>query len=269
VPVTAAASPGELAWTGDEVVLLTMKSQDAPAAIADLAAAAPPSITVVCAQNGVANERAALRRFEHTLAMCVVCPATHLVAGVVRAESHPCPGILDLGRYPHGSGLEVEEVAMALCEAGFDSQALDDVMRWKYRKLLVNLGNAVEAICTPPVDDGPLLLAVREEGVACLAAAGIDAASAQEDRARRGDLIRIRPVNGEIRGGSSTWQSLERRSGQVETEYLNGEIVLLGRLHGVPTPANALVQRVATRLAREHLPPRSLDQRELLGQLAR
>ena len=57
-------------------------------------------------------------------------------------------------------------------------------------------------------------------------------------RTRRGDRLRLQPVDGELRPGGSSWQSLARGVGTIETDYLNGEIVLLGRLHGVPTPAN-------------------------------
>jgi lysophospholipase L1-like esterase len=35
---------------------------------------------------------------------------------------------------------------------------------------------------------------------------------------------------------------LARATGSIETDYLNGEIAMLGRLHGVPTPVNALLQ---------------------------
>jgi 2-dehydropantoate 2-reductase len=38
-------------------------------------------------------------------------------------------------------------------------------------------------------------------------------------------------------------------------EFLNGEIVLLGALHGVATPVNALLQRVALEAAREGRQP--------------
>jgi 2-dehydropantoate 2-reductase len=44
----------------------------------------------------------------------------------------------------------------------------------------------------------------------------------------------------------------------VETDYLNGEIVLLGALHGIPTPYNRAIQILANRAAREGIPPRSL-----------
>ena len=89
--------------------------------------------------------------------MCVICPATHLAPGVVEAESSPCPGILDVGRYPDGIDATVAEVAAALTTATFDSRVLADVMRWKYAKLLVNLGNAVEAICGPRCGTGELV----------------------------------------------------------------------------------------------------------------
>jgi 2-dehydropantoate 2-reductase len=65
------------------------------------------------------------------------------------------------------------------------------------------------------------------------------------------------------RPGGSSWQSLARGSGSIETDFLNGEVVLLGRLHGVPTPRNAALQRLAGRLAREHRPPGSLSPDEL------
>ena len=100
-----------------------------------------------------------------------------------------------------------------------------------------------------------------------LAAAGIDNVSAEEDRARRGDLLRMRPVEGRRREGGSSWQSLARGTGTIEADYLNGEIVLLGRLHGVPTPANALLQRLANQGAAEGRPPGFLTPEDILARL--
>jgi 2-dehydropantoate 2-reductase len=48
-------------------------------------------------------------------------------------------------------------------------------------------------------------------------------------------------------------QSVMRGTGDIEADYLNGEIVQLGRLHGVETPANAVVQQVGNRMARDRL----------------
>ena len=55
-------------------------------------------------------------------------------------------------------------------------------MRWKYRKLLMNLANAVEALAGPEGRFGPLAREAQREGREVLAAAGIDVASVEEDR---------------------------------------------------------------------------------------
>jgi 2-dehydropantoate 2-reductase len=267
LPIPAVASPSELARRDDDVVLLGMKSQDTTAALDALRDTSDGNPPIVCLQNGVANERAALRRFADVYAVCVMCPAAHLEPGVVQATSAPISGLLDIGRYPAGLDGTAEQIASALQASTFESEPRTDVMRWKYTKLLMNLANAVEAVCgrTDGADD--LTRSVRREGVACLRAAAIDFASREEDQARRGDLLKIAPINGSTRGGGSSWQSLERGTGSIESDYLNGEIVLLGRLHGVPTPANELMQQLANRSARERRPPGWMPARDVLAQL--
>lgn len=51
--------------------------------------------------------------------------------------------------------------------------------------------------------------------------------------------------------------------GQVETDYLNSEIVLLGRLHGVPEPLNAALTRLGRKLAAEGAGPGRMSRAEL------
>jgi 2-dehydropantoate 2-reductase len=86
-------------------------------------------------------------------------------------------------------------------------------------------------------------------------------------RDSRGDF-RLAPAGETQRAGGSSWQSLQRGAGSIEADYLNGEIALLGALHGVPTPVNRLVQRVANELARDGKPPGSITPDELRRQLA-
>jgi 2-dehydropantoate 2-reductase len=267
VEVPVVTDPAEARIGPDDVVLLAMKSQDTLPALADLKGVAPPSTPVVCLQNGVENERAALRCFEFVYGVCVICPATHLEPGVVESESASVPGLLDIGRYPVGVDDRSAAVSDVFCQASFESIERPDIMRWKYRKLLMNLNNAVQAVCHPP-GRSEIGRMVRAEGEACLAAAGIDVVSAEEDDARRAGKLDIRPVSGRLRGGGSSWQSLQRGAGSIESDYLNGEIVLLGRLHGVPTPVNALLQELAGDLARQGMPPGALSAGEFLDLLS-
>jgi 2-dehydropantoate 2-reductase len=45
--------------------------------------------------------------------------------------------------------------------------------------------------------------------------------------------------------GGSTWQSLTRGTGNVETDYLNGEIVAIAHRIGRDAPLNATLARLA------------------------
>ena len=270
VKVRVASAPEGVRIEAEDAVLLGMKSQDTAEALEALRSVAPPETAVACLQNGVANERAALRYFRNVYPVCVMCPASHLEPGVVLQHSVPAPGMLDVGRYPSGLDDRVTKMAAGFRAGGFDSVERPDVMRWKYRKLIMNLGNAVQALFAPG-EAGDLMKRLAAEGEECLRAAGIDFASADEDRARRADILQIKPIEGHPYGGGSTWQSLERGSGSVETDYLNGEIGLLGRLHGVPTPLNDRLQRVtAEAAARKDRPGRltAADVGALLGPLS-
>jgi len=274
LPLPTVSHPSEVGFTDDDVVILAVKSQDTAGALADLMASAPPNIAVVCAQNGVENERLALRHTANVYGVCVMMPAGHLEPGTVIAYSTPTTGLLDLGRYPAGLDSLAEHITADFESSTFSARPSKTIMRSKYAKLLMNLGNALEAACGPMrAGDAPEPTAVdlyrraRREGQEVLAAAGLDVASDEEDATRRGDLLQIRPVGEGGRGGGSSWQSLVRRTGSIEADHLNGEIVLLGRQHGMPTPVNALLQRVANRLARTATPPGSLSADDLRAQL--
>ena len=125
-----------------------------------------------------------------------MAPTAHIEPGVVDAQSAPIHGLLDIGRYPSGIDETATTVAAALSGSGFESVPRADIMRWKYTKLLMNLGNAVDATCRPGEDAGELVRRARAEGVATLDAAGIEYASREEDRARRADLLTVRPIEG-------------------------------------------------------------------------
>jgi 2-dehydropantoate 2-reductase len=268
LPIRAVEDVADVSWDGDAdgdpVVLLAVKGQHTDQALAQLmGASTPPTIPIVCMQNGVENERRALRHFPRTFGMCVMCPASQLHPGVVQVHSAPVSGLLDLGCFPRGLNAQAQAMADAIDATTFESVARPDIMRWKYRKLLMNLANAVEALCGPGARFSPLAKEVQREGKEALAAAGIEAVSSEEDRERRGDHLQMAATaTGEWQGGSS-WQSLARGAGSIEAEYLNGEIALLGGLHGVPTPVNELLQRLALQAASEGTAPGSMRLEDL------
>jgi 2-dehydropantoate 2-reductase len=268
--IPAYARPDELTWRPDDVVVLAAKSQDTEAAARDLHRAAG-DVPVVSAQNGVANERTLARWFDRVHGMCVMMPTAHLEPGVVQAHSVAATGILDLGRFPDGTDDVDDELATALRASRFECVARTDIMRWKYRKLVNNLGNSVQALCGRGLDGAEAMESLdllTAEAEAVFEAAGIDPVTDEEDEVRRADHLQLRPIGDEPRAGGSTWQSLTRGSG-IETDFLNGEIALLGRLHGIPTPANARIQALMADAAERRLAPGSMSAVELLAALRR
>ena len=257
--------PDQLDWAGDEVVLLCMKTQDTAEALQALRASAPATTAVVCAQNGVENERLALRLFEHVYGAVVMLPAVHLEPGVVLAHGGRLTGMIDVGRYPEGIDERAAALVQALRGARFLSEAREDVMRLKYAKLIMNLANAPTALCRPGPDCDELVELAKAEGRAVLSAAGVEFEDAQvSDRGGRWAELGVGEIRGRPYPGSSTWQSLTRGTGGIETDYLNGEIVLLGRLHGVPAPVNEALCRLAEQHVRERRAPATVPAEEVL-----
>ena len=265
IEAPAADTAAEVNWTDDTVCVLAVKSHQAGVALDDLADHAPTRTPIFCATNGVATELAALRRFADVYGVCVMLPSTHLEPGVVVAKCHPVPGILDLGRVPTGTTGLADAVSADLRDAGFESVARADIMAWKHRKLLMNVGNGVDAACVESDAADELARRAEAEGEAAIRAAGIPLVTAEQDKERRGEILQRRS-DAAPRGGS-TWQSVTRGTGSTEVDFLAGEIVLLGRLHGVPTPACELIQQVTTDLARRGGAARSLDASQLLARL--
>ena len=265
--IPAAGHPTEIEFRPGDVVLLTMKSQDTAAALDALRAAAG-DVPVVCAQNGVANERMALRRFSNVYGMLVILPATHLQPGAVVMHATTVGGVLDAGRYPRGVDSLIERVTSDLTQSGFLAEPNEQIMRHKYGKLLQNLGNAVQALCRADDHARDLVRLIRDEALACYEAARIEHTSGEELFGQRAAKITRGAIENLPRGGGSSWQSLERAAGSIETDFLNGEIALLGSLHGVPTPYNRLVQHAAAEAVRKGERPASHSASELIMTVA-
>src|SRR6266699_1356364 len=272
--IPAVAGPGELGLREDDVLLLATKTQDAEPLLTEWAwqpvhngTVAADSLPVVCAQNGVASQRIALRRFRHVYGMCVWLPATHLEPGVVGAYGAPMTGLLHLGRYPSGTDATAGQIGADLAGSGFLAPVVADVMRWKYGKLLANLSNAIEAVCghDARLYATELRRRVTAEGRAVLDAAGLAYARERESAELRADHVQILPVSGAEWAGGSSWQSLTRGTGSIEADFLNGEIVLMARERGMPVPVNEVLQRLANQAARDRRAPGSATPDQVLA----
>lgn len=268
VRVPLAADLSGVAIGADDVVILGMKTQDAALILDELALVAHPDAAIVCAQNGIEGERLALRRFGNVYGVYVYCNAVMTEPGVARSYTGDVWAILDLGRYPIGNDERGRKIAAELTAAGFSAKASEDIMYWKRAKLVLNTSNATQASCDDRAQAGEFMAMTIAEAHSVMAAAGLPFASLDEVRARADEDFVMTPIDGEISPGGSTFQSLARGNATTEADYLNGEIAMMGRMYGVPTPANSALQALMRRMARDQAAPCSIPADEIRALIA-
>ena len=281
-PVTAVGSIADMTLGTDDVILLSTKTQQvldvlpevADAAVHDdgtVVGRAGELLPVFLVTNGVSAEALAARYVRRVFGVCIWMPAVHLQPGEVIIRGVPMSGILHLGRVPAersdpSDRALLEEVSRDWHSATFDIALPADVMAWKHRKLISNIANVVDALVDDPRAARPVVTAADAEARAVLAAAGIPVVDDETEAAARAQGFTVEPVPGleETRLGSSTWQSLSRGTGSVETDYLNGEIVRIAHERGLPAPVNALLARLARTVVRDGRGPGSSSADELV-----
>jgi 2-dehydropantoate 2-reductase len=270
-----------------DLVLLTVKTQDVAQACRDIRpfVAGTP---VVAMQNGIQGDHLAAEVLgrEVVVGAVVMCAASYLYPGEVAVQF---PGWLIVGE-PFGAvGPRTRAIAGVLGSA-VPTYLTRHLARVRWSKLISNLNNALCAATGLSLAEvaraayGPTL-AVRlmKEGSMVARAAGIGldhGLYGLSPRALRQDpnaaliallqatMAAVLPVlpervaekviatAGRSRLGSlavrgSTWQSIARGR-PSEIDYLNGEIVRLGRRLGLPTPWNSHVVDVVHEVERAH-----------------
>ena len=267
IPVVS--HPAGLDFRDDDVVLMAMKSQHTGKA---LERAARPArrrrSSVVCVQNGVANEPAALRLFDDVYGVCVVLPALHLEPGVVEAlrdtrHRHPRRRSLPARRRTAGR---------------------EDRRRVRVGHLRVGAARRHHAVevreaAQQPRQRGRSALRSRPRG-ARRAPAGVDRGRgrARRRRHRRGDAARRTPPAAATASSGVATPPARVPAGRRGRAWPGGpgrsrpttstaRSCCSGRLHDVPTPVNLLLQQLAASAAREGRRPGTLPIAELIQML--
>lgn len=245
-------APPEL--TRDDILVLAVKSQDVEAVTATWAwrpvagGGVAADLPIVTLQNGLAAEHTAARRFSRIYAASVLTPASYTQTGRVSVAAGPKVAVITLGLYPGGADPLADAIAADLNRANILAEARHDILRWKAAKLLWNVRNALELFDGPQDRHDAVAALLEAEVRAVFAASGQDLALPGERRVSLANWNSAAPsATPGQRGRQSTWQSFVRGTSS-EVDFLNGEVVALGRRHGVPVPWNRAVQIAAARL---------------------
>jgi 2-dehydropantoate 2-reductase len=252
--IPAVTSPAQIAFRPDDVVFLTTQSQDSEDALKTLKRCVD-QIPVFCFQNAVRNEETAAQFFQDVYGVVVRIKAAYLKDGEVSARMDP-PGWVIMGRYPQGTDALVEAIAKQLRKAEIFVMVTPDIMRYKWGKLIRNLRTGVGAITNAGVADtqeiGKL---ARQELDDLLAEAGIPYVTDEQIAAEWPEFTLESPNFAAGEDKSSTWQSLTRQQGSVETEFFNGEVVRLAKKRGREAPINDGINRIIQEMAAKRETP--------------
>ena len=265
VPVVTA--PGQITFKSEDVVFLCLKGQHTEAALRDLKAVTS-DVPVFCFQNGIRNEATVSALFPRTYGVSIRAGGVFTTPGEVISKADP-PGWLWMGRYPNGKDETAEAAASDLREAGYYVLVTPEIMKYKWGKLLHNIGNAINAITGINDDDAKKIYeAIHKEAAELARASGIQWKT-EKDMKEEWPEFTGKPRK--VLGGSemsSSWQSLARGDGNIETDYFNGEITRLATKLGRKAPLNEALLKISNEMAENKekpgkYPPKEL--RQMLG----
>jgi 2-dehydropantoate 2-reductase len=260
---------------GASHVLVAVKSGDTEAAGRALRGVLGRDAVVISFQNGVRNAERLRALLPGHLVLAAMVPFN-----VVRTETRlhqGTSGTLAIEAHPRAAPLRD-----ALVRAGLPTLLEPEVARRQWGKLLVNLGNAVNALSGLPIramlaDRGHrrVMAALVEEGLSALQRAGIRPVLDMPvpawvvprllrlpDGLFRFVLPALAKVDHEAR--SSMADDL-RRGRATEVDALNGEIVRLAATAGMDAPYNARIVELVRQAERGAQPRSSAELLHALG----
>jgi 2-dehydropantoate 2-reductase len=265
-----------------DLALLTVKAQDVESSVRKVKLFLSGAL-VVTMQNGVQSDDQAARLLgkENIISSVVTFNSQFLEPGKALYSIPFSKTALLIGE-PFGNKGNRLQTLSALLNKAIGTDISENIRAAHWTKLIWNLQTAVPAVTGLSYQDSYQYPKVREltinllkEGLKVIKAAGIKTADvpgfpmepietmARESLPMASALLKkIAESLGKVPVLGSTLQSIKRGT-STEVDYLNGEIVNLGKKRGIPTPVNSLtvelVHHVET--TRRFLPVDELAQR--------
>ena len=236
------------------LVLVCVKAQHTDTALAGLGPELESGAIVISLQNGVESED----RIEQLLGVPPLLRATAYVGvelvrpGVVR---HTSGGTIVVGEIDGRPSKRLERLERLLREAAIEVIVPPDILRAKWQKLAWNASfNLVCALSGATI--GAILDNPEARGLVAQAMAEVEAVASAEGVAFEVEYVpRVLRLAERLHRAvrPSTLQDREKRR-PLEHEALTGAVVRFGERHGIATPINRTLDRLA-RLVSERSAP--------------
>ena len=237
VPVQATDEPKEVGPV--DLVLFCVKAYDTDAAAKSVRPLFHPGTMLLSLQNGVDNEGRIARATGHPAGMGAAAYVVSAIKSPGVVAQTAGPGRIVLGELSGGTSARTDRLREALQRAGIAAEVRPDIRAVLWQKFLfICAFSGVTAVSRLPIgtvladpETSALFRGISEEVEAVARAGGIGlpddcveqalATAAAVEPWGRGSLY------GDLAGGR-----------RLELESLNGNVVSLGREHGVETPLN-------------------------------
>ena len=238
-----------------DLVLLAVKTQDVESSVrkVQLFVSSTPVITM---QNGVQSDDivAGILGKENIISSVVIFGSLFLEPGKA-LYSLPWGKIALLIGEPFGTKGNRLQSLSALFNKALPTDISEDIRGAHWTKLLWNLNNPIPAVTglslqelNPYPQMRELQVNLMKEGLEVIKIAGMKTADVPGMPLSLMETIMETMVKmplptsffGQLPMLGSTFQSIKRRK-STEIDYLNGEIVNLGKKRNIPTPANSLM----------------------------
>jgi 2-dehydropantoate 2-reductase len=198
---------------------------------------------VISLQNGIGNEEIISEYTERVIGGMIITGFAWAGAGAVQVTVEG--GVMKLGRFPTGRDPAVTTLVRMVREAGIPVEESHDIRSDLWAKTLYNaalnpvgalMGVAYGRLISP--SSWNIIQSIVREGFAVATAEGASFPwKTADDYLSFLHNVQI-PATADHR--SSMLQDLERGR-KTEIGFLNGAIIRLGILHGIPTPCNRCV----------------------------
>lgn len=243
---------------GPLVVLLCVKGRGTASAAADIAKYCTAGTVVVSLQNGVDNVDRIRAEAPHMVAVPGMVPF-NVVNNPTHTVHRATSGVLCIGDGPLS-----REIAQVFNAAGIETQVASDMRAVQWGKLLLNLGNPVNALSDMPLLEQlqdrsyrRVLASLQAEALSALASAGIRPAKvANAPPALLPHILRLpnwlflriaaRMLKIDATARSSMWEDVQHGR-PTEIDDLCGAVVRLAKQQGLQAPKNeAMCRLIAT-----------------------
>ena len=260
----------------DTHVILGVKSYDVENAVAALAASIPSATPIVCVQNGVGSEAIAAKHFS-----CVYGAVVRMTCSMVQPghASFRALGRIVFGQYPKGNAAAVSELVGAFRAMGFDAAPSKAIGDDKWLKMAVNAQSVFHALVDARDQDEneffDLKVAILEETKRVFKAAKIRARSADGKDPSIDEMIaeikrpRARRNEHGVKVHNSVWQDFYLKRPHIESGFIHGPVIALGKEHAIATPYHASALAIATRCHAAQSTPQSLRLSDVLAEVAK